>query len=262
LLTSARRQAWTPIWSGAVWKMRGFARRLPDRFLFSKRGSPFWRGGSESAHLINTARSRSAVHACRRAEVSIALERVKAAGARGNQNTRVPSPGHQFSADNFIDQPHLYWLPPLDDLPREQEVRGLFSPICRVRNTDRLPARIRSSLPCSQIRSGDRQTWKSQSVAMPQPPASAAPFTAAISGFEKTPDAPEHFAFAAIFLVFRGRLASRAREHFQVHPRAERFSASRRISHARMALFIASSADCSYGDHRCRDGVSFVGGSA
>src|SRR5215472_16215503 len=67
-------------------------------------------------------------------------------------------------------------------LPVSNRSRAFFSPICRVRNTETIAGRnpiFTSVYP--NFASGTARV-KSHSVAIPHPPASAAPFTAAISG--------------------------------------------------------------------------------
>src|SRR5215472_6717922 len=67
-------------------------------------------------------------------------------------------------------------------LPVSNRSRAFFSPICRVRNTETIAGRnpiFTSVYP--NFASGTANV-KSHSVAIPHPPASAAPFTAAISG--------------------------------------------------------------------------------
>src|SRR6266849_8462070 len=66
--------------------------------------------------------------------------------------------------------------------PVSNRSRARFSPICRVRNTETIAGRKPIFTSVYPNFASVTASVKSQSVAMPQPPAYAAPFTAAMSG--------------------------------------------------------------------------------
>src|SRR6266436_8619225 len=133
------------------------------------------------------ARSRSASRLAASAETSRRFARVRLLGLASIKtcaSSRARSSSRSAGTTSVI-RPYSFASSAPIIRPVSNRSRERFCPICRVRNTDTIAGRnpiFTSVYP--NLASGVASV-KSQSVAIPQPPAKAAPFTAAMSGFEK-----------------------------------------------------------------------------
>src|SRR5882762_5020112 len=150
--------------------------------------SPSLKSGVQRMRAFSRmARSRSASTPAAAAEVSRRFARVTLAGlAAIKMSASSFARSISFSAGTIsLIRPISFASAGSRILPVSRRSRVLFSPICRDRKTETIAGRnpiFTSVYP--NFASGTANV-KSQSVAIPQPPASAAPFTAAMSGLEK-----------------------------------------------------------------------------
>ena len=95
---------------------------------------------------------------------------------------------------------------------------------------------------------------------MPQPPASAAPFTAAIRGFEKLQMRRNIFAMRREFSIFSAEdWFAMIGKRFEVHAGAKRFARASDDGHARVAGFHLVQRRLNFGDHALGNGIAFFG---